>query len=112
MPDSNQLNSSVACGLRPLRSRKWRSTVVIKARSFMLIVKHDAGSARVQMEKGRSYARQRFGRRQSSGAFGFGDCSRFVEKRQRTGAVQNAADTHGAPLAQAAASMSEDLVAR
>jgi hypothetical protein len=30
MPESSQLNSSVAWGLRPFRSRKCRSTVVIK----------------------------------------------------------------------------------
>src|SRR5947208_3468236 len=29
MPESSQLNSAVAWGLSPLRSRKWRSTVVM-----------------------------------------------------------------------------------
>ena len=29
MPESSQLNSVVASGLSPLRSREWRSTVVV-----------------------------------------------------------------------------------
>src|SRR5437667_198373 len=35
MPESSQLNSSVAWGLRPLRSRKWRSTVVVNGSCTM-----------------------------------------------------------------------------
>jgi hypothetical protein len=36
MPESSQLNSAVACGLSSLRSRKWRSRVVIFG-AFMVV---------------------------------------------------------------------------
>src|SRR5262245_59927847 len=39
MPESSQLNSLVACGLRPLRSRKCRSTVLMFGNSRMAVVR-------------------------------------------------------------------------